>query len=372
MKRLLLVFCACVAVLAASALPPFSFQRVSSLPGSGYARYPVRDIALLYTGASWHPKWTPDQAEIYLAHEVDGKKQWLFDGILMLEYCNSATHQFIPMQDDRIPATREEWEEWINDLFTEGRGLCGVDQAITNLKKEIGDPGFRHKVSIALFYPYAKDGKTTWGTLNGKKMNFTKYADQLAVCEWMLDQLLTKWEQAGFKNLDLHSFYWMYEKATDEPLPQAMAKAVKAKGYDFIWCPWYKAEGYNDWKQMGFNVAYLQPNYFFHPTMAKSRLTEACQLAKQYGMALEVEVDKRILPTNEDYSQYKDRFKAYLDVYKQQGVLSSCPLMWYTGEKLLLLWAQNPGKVNDANFDLLARTIIERRQNSALNSRLGL
>lgn len=357
----------------AAALPPFSFQRVSSLPStSGYGRYPVRDIALMYMGASWHPKWTADQAEVYLAHELDGKKQWLFDGLLMLEYCNSATHQFIPMQDDRIPANREEWQQWIDQLFTPGQGLCGIDQAITNLKQEIGDPGFRHKVSIALFYPYTKDGKTTWGKLNGKTMNFKKEADQLAVCQWMLEELIAKWEQAGFKNLDLHSFYWMYEKATDDPLPQAMSKVIKAKGYDFIWCPWYKADGYNEWKQFGFNIAYLQPNYFFHPTIAKSRLTEACQLASQYGMGLEVEVDNRILPTNADYKQYKDRFKAYLDVYKAQGVLSACPLMWYMGDKLLLQWAENPGKVNDANFDLLARTIIDRRKNSALNSRLGI
>ena len=50
----------------------------------------IRDLALIYQGGSQRIPWTEDQIEPYVVHKfANGKKNWLFDGFLFLEFANA-------------------------------------------------------------------------------------------------------------------------------------------------------------------------------------------------------------------------------------------------------------------------------------------
>ena len=54
-----------------------------------YSINQIRDLALIYQGGSQRIPWTEDQILPYVVHKfANGKKNWLFDGFLFLEFAD--------------------------------------------------------------------------------------------------------------------------------------------------------------------------------------------------------------------------------------------------------------------------------------------
>ena len=106
------------------------------------------------------------------------------------------------------------------------------------------------------------------------------------------------------------------EKATDtRDILNAVAIYLNKLKYSFNWIPYYGADGYNQWKSLGFNYAYFQPNYFFNESVPDSRLEDACQKALTYDMHMELEFDDNAL--NSRGKAY--RLKNYMSAFKKHG-----------------------------------------------------
>ena len=130
----------------------------------------------------------------------------------------------------------------------------------------------------------------------------------------------------NYKNLELAGFYWIAEHAGDtRTIVNEIAGYLNELHYTFNWIPYFKSEGYSEWKTFGFNYAYLQPNHFFNETIPYSRLTDACQLAIAYGMDMEMEFDERVL-TGWGY-----RLKDYMKAFKENGIWQNKRLAYYQG-----------------------------------------
>ena len=58
-----------------------------------------------------------------------------------------------------------------------------------------------------------------------------------------------------------------------------------------IWCPYYAAYGSWRWKEAGFDIACLQPNFMFY-SVESTRLNTCAEIAKLYGMCVELELEQ--------------------------------------------------------------------------------
>jgi hypothetical protein len=106
----------------------------------------------------------------------------------------------------------------------------------------------------------------------------------------------------------------------------------------FYWIPSFEAVGYKNWRQLGFDVAMMQPNYAFTAAgqvLGPERLTEAAELAHHYGLGLEMEFPYAVLnpaapaPNTNTYLQYQDAAIAY-------GYSQKVPLAWYQNTQGIL------------------------------------
>lgn len=337
---------------------------------AGYPHYPVRDLALIYAGASDRPQWTADELRPYIAHTfANGKTDWLFDGFLFIEYKTWRTpdglFEFIPTPKT-VPARKKHYVNYLDYLFSRGVSLDALDNEISALKEKIGDPGFKHKIVLTLFVP--RDGQTDWGRLNGHDVDFNRMDDKVEVVEWMLNQLVARFNAARYENIELIGMYWPYEELRQDAgeLAKNVAALVHAKGLKFCWIPWFKAPGSDHWWDYGFDMVYQQPNYFVWPKAEKRQLYEACQRARDYNMGVEFEANPKCLSDNttdgNDPKEYAKRFKSYLEVFKKEGVMTHAPIAYYTDTKLLLQFNQNPTKQNRQLADMLAKFIVERQK----------
>lgn len=337
---------------------------------AGYPHYPVRDLGLIYAGGSQRPDWSADELRPYIAHTfANGKTDWLFDGFLFLEFQTGPTgvgnFEFIPQRSVR-PAKKNHYIAYLDRLFAAGVSLDALDKEISRLKRVIGDPGFKHKIVLTLFVP--RDGQTDWGRLNGHDVDFNRMDDKVEVVEWMLNQLVARFNAARYENIELIGMYWPYEELRQDAgeLAKNVAALVHAKGLKFCWIPWFKAPGSDHWWDYGFDMVYQQPNYFVWPKAEKRQLYEACQRARDYNMGLEFEANPKCLSDNttdgNDPKEYAKRFKSYLEVFKKEGVMTHAPIAYYTDTKLLLQFNQNPTKQNRQLADMLAKFIVERQK----------
>lgn len=327
-----------------------------------YPEYKIRDLALIYHGDKRRPEWTVDDFVPYVSHKfADGHRDWTFDGFLFLETDIDGKVRFFPWAGDE-GATKADWQWYIDRLYQKDRGLDALDKCISRLKKEIGKPGFKHK--IVLMMPVPVKGNKHWGSVDGRALDFDNVADQVAASEWYINQVAERFKKAKYKNLELTGIYWLDEDMCHtDGFPRHIAPFIHSKGLDFVWIPYFKGRGYESWRELGFDIAYQQPNYIFHTPRLEKRLDEACDVSLVNGMAMEFECDG-MTPFHAENSNY-DGVVKYIDAFERNKVWQTCPVAYYTGTKGLLELLNNPCPENQALTDRLFGIIVDRRAKMA-------
>ena len=319
----------------------------------------IKDLALIYQGGINRMDWTEEQFRPYVMHQFqDGRKEWLFDGFLFLEFSDGKGRRYA--QGYGKDARKQEWEWLLQRLFEEGKSLSALDACIETVKKEIGEPEFRHRVVIGL--PAAMFRQRDWGELNGKTLCFLYREDQVAATRWYVDRVLESFRNANYKNLDLAGFYWVDEDiAYNGDLSLSVSEYIHSKNLLFYWIPYWKAVGYDKWRELGFDMAYLQPNHFFEENIPDSRLEEACKESEKNGMAIEMEFDSRALSDYEPVS-FRSRMKSYINVFKDNGVFSDLPIAYYSGSRAIYEMYKSEDERDKEIMDELCELIVERHK----------
>ena len=334
---------------------------IAAAPCFAQSEFPqcdVRDMALIYQGGTIRVDWTPDQIAPYVTHKfADGREEWLFDGFLFLEFKDGKGYTYSPGYDKKN-ATRKQWEWYLDRLFEPGKSLSALDSVIGEKKRELGDPGFRHKVTLTCFVPMP--GQKDWGEVDGRALDFDSLADKKTAAKWFLDQLTERFAKAGYDNLDLWGIYWIDEDMVNTgDFPKEISEYVHGKGLKFVWIPYFRAEGHQRWRDLGFDIVYHQPNYMFTSNIPLSRLDEAIDIAQKYGMAMEFEADE--LTMVDDKTSHRARWTDYVEAFRRRGVFERSPLAYYLDNLILLDIVNNPTPATRAMVDTLAGHIVARR-----------
>lgn len=339
-----------ISVLAATAVTLLC----TSCGGSKVGRAPVRDLVLIYDGGEHRTvKWNAEQFADYVA--TDGETpEWLFDGFLFLEI-HSGTGLSYASGYTPTPARKQDWITLIDKYLTPGHDIAALNECVGTMRERIPGPFHRRKIVLSL--PEPIPGQTDWGEIDGRSLDFNDDADRTAACKWYIDLLIERFTAAGLDNLQLCGFYWLAEEATNtRTFVAQVSDYIHEKGLDFYWIPYFKSDGYDQWRELGFDKAYLQPNHFFNDAIPDSRIDETCRLATQAGMSLEMEFDENALQQNGRGS----RMKAYIDSYERNGIFDNNDLAYYQGNNAFSLLRHGTAE-DRALYERLA-SIIARRQ----------
>lgn len=325
--------------------------------GSKVERAEIRDMVLIYDGGD-HRKidWNKEQFAAYVATDPqDGSRpEWLFDGYLFLEIIRSKDRGFASGYRAH-GACKEDWIGLIDQYLSPDRDIAALNGCVGEMRERIGGKFHRRKIVLSLPEPLPK--QTDWGEIDGRRLDFNDDADRVAACKWYIDLLIERFGSAGLDNLQLCGFYWLAEEATNtRTFVKQVSDYIHEKKLDFYWIPYFKSDGYDQWKQLGFDHAYLQPNHFFNDAIPDSRLDETCRLAEAANMSLEMEFDENAM----EGAGRGPRMTAYIDAYERNGIFDTRNLAYYQGNDALRR-LKNGSEHDRALYDRLAR-IIARRQ----------
>ncbi|MEN6302431.1 MAG: DUF4855 domain-containing protein [Armatimonadia bacterium] len=228
----------------------------------------------------------PEQFAYYVAND----KGYLFDAFLFLhQLTKSGKSTFYgDMQ-------KADWESELETWFEPGRDLHALDEALEQAKQKHGRAP-RRQVMLSIPYPNAK--VKDFGDVDGDGIgeNLATSEGRAKVAKWYMEAAAGRFAQAGFRNLEFWGLYWMNEGASDADIAviRQFSDAVHTAGKRMLWIPWYLGPGWQRWRNMGVDVAIMQPNYAFltihRGSIQRNRLIANARFARQEGLGVEIEM----------------------------------------------------------------------------------
>ena len=297
----------------------------------------INQVLIYGGGAHRNAVWDKEHFAPYVSYtDRSNKEHWLFDGFLLLDFIDGKGKIFATGYYG-VPATKNEWKVLADYFFTTGQSINALDRCIAEKIQALGDPPQKRKVVIALPEPivagpsshYKETPADYWGEVDNRKLNFTVQEDRITACKWYIDYVIDKFNEANISNLELAGFYWIAEESLHtRTILKAVGDYLEEAQYAFYWIPYWKQTNpdYFNWKELGFHYAYLQPNYFFNEQIPYSRLEEACKIAREYDLDMELEFDMRVFAGNKNWAY---RLYDYMKAFRENGILANRRITCY-------------------------------------------
>lgn len=248
----------------------------------------------------------------------------------MLEFKTDSGRYYMPVGNG-APSTGHDWSVYLDSIFASGGPIARLASAAAVVAGRVGPADGRVEVAIMVPYPDPRADTLRFG---GSMFSMHSDSGRAAASASFIREVIQRFRASRPKRATLTAFYWLYEgiTAVDTALVPRVAKEVHAKGLRFLWIPSWGAGGAERWKSFGFDEAWLQPNYFFHPDVPSTRLDSALARARAAGMGLELEFDPRLFGS----WQFADRLEPYLSALEGAPDLRTQPIAIYEGAGALI------------------------------------
>jgi len=264
----------------------------------------------------------------------------VFTGVVLLQLSTPSRRSFLTwLAGD--PARPEDWHHYLDSLFAPDGMLARLDSAATGARATLG-PTEPLRISIMIPYPASQVA-----ALAGDAPAMSRDAR----VRTYVNDLVARFQAAQYSSLQLDGAYWLREEVPPEDidLVKTTAALVRARGLRLFWIPYYRAQNWDNWRALGFDVAWLQPNYFFDPDLPVTRLDSAAALATETVMGLEIEFDGRAWSD----PAFAGRLEAYLATLDHYPGIHAGPLALYEGGGALDILAQSHDPARRALYDSL-------------------
>ena len=335
------------------------------------------------TLVGWHHraphKWTAERLAPHVSFTDErGKEHWLFESFLFIESQDPEAHRIYSVAPYGQSAAKDSWERLLDRWLGPDGDVKALDDAVAAARKRIGKPERRQAVILTMPDPVMlerfsdkKSSTTYWGALDGRQLDFSDVQDQIRASKWYIDEARARFKALKLKNLDLGGFYILSEDLPNgfgetpserlniqykrwETILPALSEYIHACGEGLYWIPYHLAPGYKNWKQLGIDMAYMQPNYYWD-LFKKDRhpFDKTIAAVKDYGMGMELEfeysmvaevmkVEKKgpdgdgaMIFSEKDVPALRGMFREYLKRFKEAGLYGTRPFALYSGTDAL-------------------------------------
>ena len=358
------------------------------------------DISLVTMG--WHNANPPAWAQERFASHVKYGDRWLFDAFLCIDGTSSRGLSY-SIANGRMSADRQAWEELLEAWLGNDGALRKLDAAIS----AAGTPPRPRYVVMSIpdpvMFQYFSDRSSStkyWGSLDGRKLDFSLPEDQEAACRWYMDRCRERFNSLHLQHVELAGFYilseelhlapafyesaglsysssdtWNYQYKHWEELVPWVASYAHSCNEGLWWIPYHLAPGYRAWRQLGFDGVFMQPNYYWDHDKISHPLVDTKQALKQYRLGMELEyslvasvmADGRSGPDGsgaptfyaKDVPLLRSRVREYMNAYKSTGLYGELPVAVYSGTDAWHQLATSPDADDKAMFQEICTFIID-------------
>jgi len=288
---------------------------------------------LVYAGGPHRPAYSVDDFVhlIGIMDTTDRPTGWLCDGAIFLEPYAVSGRSYLRVPA-KPPSDGADWTVYLDSVFAPMGPIARLDSAVQLVSLAAGALGRSYQLAIMIPYPDQKAGTVQFA---GSAYDLRAMSGRTAAARTFIGEVLRRFSVRSYPHLALSAFYWAEEGLVDLPdtlMVNGVAGEVHRRGVRFLWIPAYGNQGVPRWRSMGFDEAWLQPNFFFHPDVAQIRLDSALAIARRLGMGIEVEFDRRMFNS----PVFADRLVPYLAALEAAPDLRGRSIAIYEGGGALI------------------------------------
>ena len=311
----------------------------------------LKNIVLMYSGEYYKGSKsdigvnTYEQIMPYFAY-IDKQLKpvdTMFDGML-----------FLPLTPTGTPSTGGEdysfekmngWKYYLDNVIGVGidANITALDRLVEEYREQL-DLGEDYKYPVYISVPYIEFSNTVvFDEIDGEALIPSNLENRSKIVEWFVDYVISSFNAAGFKNVQLNGLYWHHELVPysksdhEDDLIIAYNEYVHSKGYTSIWIPYYCAPGFETWKELGFDAAVMQNGYAFlehsnEQTGPKKAgvVDDALAQSKKYGLGMELETSGHLNGGDQFEEAYKRYYKCIHAAFAN-GLMDNGLVMYYQG-----------------------------------------
>ena len=325
--------------------------------GVAQAQQPAPGRWVLLYACDGRPQWMPyTRAQLlpYVAaiDSAGRPVRWFSNGAVILALYARSGRTFAPWTR-KEPSTGSDWAEYLDCLLGPGGLFDRLDSALTDAEATLPRPSL-YRVGVMIPYPGSSVGMTRF---MNSDYDLATAQGRISAIDAYTREVVQRFAARRGTQLTLDGMYWLHEDAypTDSGLVHAAANVVHRHGLRFLWVPYYGelAGGWASWRTLGFDEAWLQPNYFFNRNVPSTRLDSAVARVRSAGMGLEIEFDGRLLHD----PAYGDRLLPYLSAITADSALQKGSIALYDGGGALGQLASSRNPLYHALYLLLAQVM---------------
>jgi len=304
----------------------------------------IEHMVLIYGNSG--SKWTYLEAYPYVGYLTPLEEanyqiifqDYLFDSFLFLALRAPDGYAFdSPNRGE--PATKTEWQWYIDSLFKEDEQLSAFDKAFGLVNQQLGG---NKKAKIYIMIPCPMPETQNFGAVDKEgNLSFnhsdpTKNKNQrFKAVKWYVDQVLERFKKLQPKNLELVGFYWLEESINKKAvggkeLLLEISDYLHQKDLKFSWIPYYSVAEHRNYQDYGFDLCIYQPNYMFNSEIPISRLVDTAKEAYRYNLGVEIEASDSILGSMSN----RERFYDYLRAGRSFNFMTDATLAYYQGNNV--------------------------------------
>ena len=279
---------------------------------------PPKNIVLVYTDSRPEVYMTKEQLLplVVYFNDVNEALSEFFDGFLFLGITAPSGGSY-----ETGTANDKDWNWLLDRLLGSGNQIKNLQDAAEEAKVLL-DKEVVLKVIIVIPLP-------------DPNLNLSQ---RVAKVKNYIDESTSRFYSFNFTNLRLVGFYWMSETAPERDcqLIREACNYVHEKGLKMYWIPYFNAQGYENWKELGFDYVMLQPNFAFYD-LTTQRFKEVDERIKRYNLTVEMELP--MYTNNPNLRDWKQSFVIYLNasLFYDWGKLT--PKSYYYGNAFYQIYS---------------------------------
>src|SRR5262245_40490740 len=306
------------------------------------AQTPPERWVLVYSGGSHRrPYAVSDLLRLLSVVDTAGTPiAPLCSSVILTEFRAASGRYYMPWTDG-TPSTQDDWNEYLDSLFALDGLVSRLDSAAAVARRVSS-----RKIAVAVMVPYPDRSQAGGPASDSQRMEQVhKY----------LRVVLTRMSKLPLKHLDFSAFYWLNEAVRDDDtaMVSRIASIVHDTGKRFLWIPYWCAQNSSRWRSLGFDQAWPEPHYSFHPQIAINRVDSAVERATTNGMGLELEFDGRLFSN----PQFFDRLGPYLVALEAKPELRNRSIAIYEGAGALIQLSRSRDAQHRALYNLLVAAL---------------
>lgn len=262
----------------------------------------------------------------YLAYyNKDGKAEdTFFDSFLYLPY-SAYTYS-------KLYKCASGWKYYIDNTFDDEYNLGALTKAVAVTGEKLGIKDHSVKVFLTILHTNVAygDHPDKFGDIDGDGVDedMTSLDDRIKAIKWCIDTQIALFKEKNYQSLTLEGFYWFEEVINySDKFELATLRFARdylhSLGLKIFWIPYFQARGFQDWKENGFDIACMQPNFAFRAGIPTERLYQNAEITKMLGMCVEMEIGGLD-------AEHVERFRKYMDCGDETGYMKSVK-MYYQG-----------------------------------------